>query len=125
MEEQLAIARTTDVLIGVHGNGLTHQLFMRPHGFVCEIFPHWKKGHHFDYQYLAKMMGHEYLAVSDGNGVTATRWGLRHNGTGWGPGTSLEPLFGMSSTSDLSNSALDSIASLVFHAMEQLLKTPT
>ena len=38
-EEQLAIARGTDVLLGVHGKGMTHQLFMRPGRFVIEYFP--------------------------------------------------------------------------------------
>jgi hypothetical protein len=45
MQEQMAIAAQTDVLIGVHGNGLTHMLWMAPKGFVCEIFPRWAMGH--------------------------------------------------------------------------------
>mmetsp|Transcript_35252 Transcript_35252/g.94376 ORF Transcript_35252/g.94376 Transcript_35252/m.94376 type:complete len:363 (+) Transcript_35252:243-1331(+) len=36
---QLAIARGTDVMLGVHGKGLTHQLAMRPGRFVIEYFP--------------------------------------------------------------------------------------
>lgn len=64
-ETQVKIARETDVLIGVHGNGLTHTAFMRPHKFVCEIFPpgipfYW------DYYTLSKSMGHEYICIFDG-----------------------------------------------------------
>ena len=33
-DEQLAIMRSTDVLIGVHGNGLTQQMFMSPRRYV-------------------------------------------------------------------------------------------
>lgn len=39
-KEQLGIVRETDVLVGVHGAGLTHGLFMREHaGAVVEIQP--------------------------------------------------------------------------------------
>ncbi|KAJ1323640.1 glycosyltransferase 61 family protein [Microdochium nivale] len=38
--EQIALARETDVLVGVHGAGLTHTLFMRQDmGALVEIFP--------------------------------------------------------------------------------------
>ncbi|KXJ87959.1 hypothetical protein Micbo1qcDRAFT_20330 [Microdochium bolleyi] len=38
--EQIALARETDILVGVHGAGLTHTLFMRQDmGALVEIFP--------------------------------------------------------------------------------------
>ena len=78
--------------------------------------------HQFDYQYMAKVMGHDYLPISDGEPQVAWRWGLRHrNVTGWDVGNKDESLFGKSSTSDLSESALNAIAGMVFHAMEQIL----
>ena len=72
---------------------------------------------------MAKAMGHDYLAISDGIAQSVWRWGLRHrNGTGWPTKNSAyEILHGKSSTSDLSENALDAIAGLVFHAMEQVL----
>lgn len=64
-EDQVRVAQRTDVLIGVHGNGLTHTMFMKPNGFVCEIFV---PGISFqwDYYTLSKMMGHEYMCIFDG-----------------------------------------------------------
>ncbi len=65
-EEQVALARKTDVLVGVHGNGLTHAAFMRPHKFVCEIFTPGVT-FHWDYYTLSKSMGHEYICIFDGS----------------------------------------------------------
>ena len=63
-EHQFNIANETDLLIGVHGNGLSHAAFMRPHRNVVEIFtPNCK--FHWDYYTLSKMMGHEYLCIFD------------------------------------------------------------
>ncbi|KAL0959222.1 hypothetical protein HGRIS_014500 [Hohenbuehelia grisea] len=36
--EQFAISTRTNILMGVHGNGLTHQMWMRPGGKVLEFF---------------------------------------------------------------------------------------
>ena len=64
-ESQVKLIRKTDLLIGVHGNGLTHTIFMKPHSAVCEIFV---PGVPFiwDYYTLSKMMGHEYLCIFNG-----------------------------------------------------------
>ena len=37
--DQLAVARRTDVMLGVHGAGLTHAMFVRAGGAVVEIMP--------------------------------------------------------------------------------------
>jgi hypothetical protein len=65
-ETQVAIVQETDLLIGVHGNGLTHAAFMKPHRNVVEIFVpgitfHW------DYYTTSKMMGHEYTCIFNGS----------------------------------------------------------
>jgi protein O-GlcNAc transferase len=39
LEDQIAIARKTDILVGVHGAGLTHSLFLEPGSAVIEILP--------------------------------------------------------------------------------------
>ena len=61
---QVEIARGTDLLIGVHGNGLSHAAFMHPHRNVIEIFV---PGILFEWDYytLSKMMGHEYMCIFD------------------------------------------------------------
>ena len=61
-EEQVRFMQGTDLLIGVHGNGLTHAAFMPPHSAVCEIFIPGIQ-FHWDYYTLAKMMGHEYMCI--------------------------------------------------------------
>lgn len=61
-QEQLGIARSADVLVGVHGNGLSHSVFMHPHRYVLEIVPdnwHWGS----DFFVFSRAMGHRYLAV--------------------------------------------------------------
>jgi hypothetical protein len=64
-EQQVEFMNETDLLLGVHGNGLTHAAFMKPHRAVCEIYP---PGMPFqwDYYTLSKMMGHEYLCIFNG-----------------------------------------------------------
>ena len=39
MREQLRLVRETDVLVGVHGAGLTHAMFLKPGAAVAEIIP--------------------------------------------------------------------------------------
>jgi len=67
-EQQVDFMNETDLLLGVHGNGLTHAAFMKPHRAVCEIYP---TGMTFqwDYYTLSKMMGHEYLCIFNGGTV--------------------------------------------------------
>ena len=61
-EDQVNFMKETDILVGVHGNGMTHAAFMPPHSSVCEIFITGGE-FHWDYYTLAKMMGHEYMCV--------------------------------------------------------------
>jgi protein O-GlcNAc transferase len=39
LKDQIRIARKTDVLVGIHGAGLTHSLFLEPGSAVVEILP--------------------------------------------------------------------------------------
>ena len=64
-EKQVEIMNATDLLVGVHGNGLTHAAFMKPHSSVCEIFVHGTQ-FQWDYYTLSKMMGHEYVCIFNG-----------------------------------------------------------
>jgi hypothetical protein len=62
--DQLMIDSVTDVFIGMHGNGLSHQMFAKPGGAVIEIF--WNKNYHYDYYTMALLMEHDYLCVYSG-----------------------------------------------------------
>ncbi|KAG8161191.1 hypothetical protein KVR01_009455 [Diaporthe batatas] len=60
--EQLKLIQQTDILVGVHGAGLTHTMFMRPgHGAVIEIRP--PEMDHKGFKNLAKMMGIHYYTT--------------------------------------------------------------
>ncbi|WVR08387.1 hypothetical protein IAU60_005442 [Kwoniella sp. DSM 27419] len=59
--DQFCLALRGDVMFGVHGNGLSHQLWMRPGAAVMEMMP--VGGFARDYAILAEMMHHEYHAV--------------------------------------------------------------
>lgn len=65
--EQIRIASQCDVLIGVHGNGLSHALWMPPERYVIEIF--WQFRYQFDYMTAAQLMRHEYLGLFNGSPI--------------------------------------------------------
>lgn len=61
-EEQLKIIANTDILISVHGNGLSHILFLPQTATVLEIFP--PGFFTWDYQLLAKIQHLRYFGNS-------------------------------------------------------------
>jgi hypothetical protein len=60
-QEQINIVGNTDVLIGVHGNGLSHTLFLPSTACVIEIFP--PNNHHLDYHVFADARGIDYFGI--------------------------------------------------------------
>lgn len=64
---QMRAATNVDVMIGCHGNGLTHALLMQPPAVLVELFPaeiNWA-----DYQLQAELGGHRHVAWSDRDGL--------------------------------------------------------
>lgn len=59
--EQLEIIQNTDVLVGVHGAGLTHTMFLQPRSAVVEILP--PELTHKGYRNLATLMDQSYFSV--------------------------------------------------------------
>ncbi|RJE19216.1 hypothetical protein PHISCL_08441 [Aspergillus sclerotialis] len=59
--EQLEIIQDTDVLVGVHGAGLTHAMFLQPRSAVVEILP--PTLNHKGFRNLACLMGHSYFSA--------------------------------------------------------------
>lgn len=92
-EEQVQITAGTDLLIGVHGNGLSHAAFMKPGRSVCEIFVPGKM-FYWDYYTLSKMMGHEYLCVYNGKPMFPPMFNLQRRECGPGD-LDLAPIQGM------------------------------
>ncbi|WWD20713.1 hypothetical protein CI109_105189 [Kwoniella shandongensis] len=70
-EEQFALAGRTTIMLGVHGNGLTHLLWMpaTPRSAVIEMF--YKGGFARDYQWTAHALGIRHFAVQHDTSFTA------------------------------------------------------
>lgn len=67
-EEQLRIIANTDILMGVHGNGLSHLLFLPSNAVALEFFP--PTGFTWDYGLLAKVRGISYFGFTFDGCVT-------------------------------------------------------
>jgi hypothetical protein len=68
-EQQVRHVAAADVLAGVHGNGLTNALWMRPDCTLLEFFP--PNVHHYDYQFIAELAGLHYFGLESDNVFTA------------------------------------------------------
>ena len=70
--QQIQLAASCDVLIGMHGNGLSHALWMPPNRHVVELY--WNDSFfHWDYATLAQLLNHTYLAFQNGRVVDPIR----------------------------------------------------
>jgi hypothetical protein len=59
--QQVLQAAQIDLLVGVHGNGLSNLLWLPRHGTAIEIFP--PDFHAFDYQVMAEIAGLSYFGM--------------------------------------------------------------
>ncbi|OCF60709.1 hypothetical protein L486_00347 [Kwoniella mangroviensis CBS 10435] len=79
--DQFCLALKADVIMGVHGNGLSHALWMKPGSAVLEfMFP---GGFARDYATVAELMRHDYYAIHNDTVFTKDKW-LKEDG--WGVG---------------------------------------
>lgn len=65
--QQLQVIRNTDILIGAHGNGLTHSYFLPDNALVLEIFPNGAFA--MDYQLISELAEHSYYAIEPKEGI--------------------------------------------------------
>ncbi|KAJ7599181.1 hypothetical protein C8J56DRAFT_916015 [Mycena floridula] len=70
LQEQLALVSRSTILLGVHGNGLTHQLWMPPSALSTTIEIFIPQGYVFDYEFLARNMGHRHYAIWNSSYLT-------------------------------------------------------
>ncbi|KAJ6571535.1 hypothetical protein B0H19DRAFT_988134 [Mycena capillaripes] len=67
---QVELVKGSTILVGVHGNGLTHQIWMPPSRLSTTIEILIPNGYVFDYEILARNMGHRHYAVWNDTFVT-------------------------------------------------------
>ncbi|TDL21873.1 hypothetical protein BD410DRAFT_803963 [Rickenella mellea] len=77
--EQLQLSGRTTIMMGVHGNGLTSLVWMRPTPLSTVIEFFYPQGWAFDYEYAARALGMVHYGVW--NNITFTRPNVpeRHN----------------------------------------------
>ncbi|CAK5272741.1 unnamed protein product, partial [Mycena citricolor] len=80
VQDQIAMASRTTIMLGVHGNGLTHELWMppSPQSTIIEIFS--PQGYVYDYELLARNLGHKHYAIWNDTYITYEP-GIVHEGT--------------------------------------------
>ncbi|ORX37567.1 hypothetical protein BD324DRAFT_650140 [Kockovaella imperatae] len=70
--EQFHISADADIMVGVHGNGLTHEMWMTEKATLVELF---HPGVFLrDYQAVAHVLGHQYFAVWNDTLHTQAEW---------------------------------------------------
>mmetsp|Transcript_5899 Transcript_5899/g.12422 ORF Transcript_5899/g.12422 Transcript_5899/m.12422 type:complete len:540 (-) Transcript_5899:753-2372(-) len=62
--DQVRVASTCQVMMGGHGNGLSHSVWMKPKSFVVEFF--FRYSFQYDYASLAQLMDHRYFTLFEG-----------------------------------------------------------
>lgn len=63
LREQLALSSGCEAMIGGHGSGLTHSLFMNDGSLVIELFPFQRRQTNDCYEKLSLIAGHRYQAL--------------------------------------------------------------
>jgi hypothetical protein len=59
--EQIKLMRRTNVLVGVHGAGLTHIMYTADESVLVEVHPSYRMDRHF--RHLARLNGKDYLPL--------------------------------------------------------------
>ena len=63
LREQLALSCASKAIIGGHGSGLTHALFMEEGSSLIELFPYLRRQTNDCYEQLSRIPGHQYQAL--------------------------------------------------------------
>ncbi|KAL7412675.1 hypothetical protein BDY24DRAFT_392320 [Mrakia frigida] len=71
-KEQFALSSRTNILVGVHGNGLSHLMWMKEGSTVVEIF--YPEGFTRDYQLMTEPLGHDHYTVWNNTVRRESEW---------------------------------------------------
>lgn len=78
-KNQVQLVANTDILIGVHGNGLTNLLWLPNHGCVIELFD--SSFHHYDYQIFSEIGNKNYVGIGKDVFTNGSRLGEAYGHT--------------------------------------------
>ncbi|ODN76606.1 hypothetical protein, variant 1 [Cryptococcus amylolentus CBS 6039] len=78
--EQFKLFADADIILGIHGNGLTHELWMPSGGIMIEILP--PGDFHYDYAPVSIALGHEHLIWQNDRLFPRDMWLPQNTGNG-------------------------------------------
>lgn len=67
LREQIALASASEAMIGGHGSGLTHALFMEERSLIIELFPYQRRQTNDCYERLSTIPLHRYYPLESEN----------------------------------------------------------
>ncbi|WRT65752.1 uncharacterized protein IL334_002700 [Kwoniella shivajii] len=70
--EKVESVHDADILIGVHGDGITNQLWMPEGGIVIELFP--KDSWLPEHQIVSDVLNHEYIPIWNDQALSREEW---------------------------------------------------
>ncbi|WWC68601.1 uncharacterized protein I206_102531 [Kwoniella pini CBS 10737] len=80
LKGQFELFSDADIIFGVHGNGLTHEMWMPTGGIVIECFP--KTTFAYDYAPISEVLGHKHIIWREDQEFPPDQWKPQNGGNG-------------------------------------------
>ncbi|WVQ64941.1 uncharacterized protein L199_003111 [Kwoniella botswanensis] len=81
LQKQFELFADADIIFGVHGNGLTHEMWMSAGGIVIECFP--PQTFAYDYAPISEVLGHEHIIWRENQTMPSDQWEPKNGGEGF------------------------------------------
>nr|XP_019004881.1 uncharacterized protein I203_03010 [Kwoniella mangroviensis CBS 8507]OCF68342.1 hypothetical protein I203_03010 [Kwoniella mangroviensis CBS 8507] len=81
LQKQFELSADADIIFGVHGNGLTHEMWMSTGGVVIECFP--PQTFAYDYAPISLVLGHEHIIWRENQTMPSDQWEPENGGEGF------------------------------------------
>ncbi|WVQ93445.1 hypothetical protein IAU59_000519 [Kwoniella sp. CBS 9459] len=76
IEDQVALFANADIIVGIHGNGLSHEVWMPPGGIVIEILP--PSTFRYDFAPVSQVLGHGHIIWRNDTIFPREKWWPRY-----------------------------------------------